>query len=65
VFPLELYKRLIETYTKNGDVILDPMMGSGSTVVAAYELERKGIGVDVNPDFIELTKKRLSQQKLP
>ena len=64
MFPLELCKRLIQIYTKKGDIILDPFMGSGSAIVASEDLERKGIGIDVNPDFVKLAKSRLSQQKL-
>lgn len=64
MFPMELCRRLLEIYTKKGDVVLDPMMGSGSTILVARDMERKGIGVDINPEFVELTQKRLSQQKL-
>ncbi|MEM2910878.1 MAG: site-specific DNA-methyltransferase [Candidatus Bathyarchaeia archaeon] len=64
MFPAELCRRLIEIYTKKGDVVLDPFMGSGSAIIAARDLERKGIGFDINPDFVELAKKRASQQKL-
>jgi DNA modification methylase len=64
MFPVELCRRLIQIYTQKGDVVLDPFMGSGSAIVAARDLERKGIGFDVNPDFVELAKKRISQQKL-
>ena len=64
MFPMELCRRLIEIYTKKGDIVLDPMMGSGSTIVVAMDMERKGIGFDINPDFVNLARKRLSQQKL-
>mgnify|MGYP001074944106 CR=1 FL=1 len=64
MFPVELCKRLIQIYTKKGDTILDPFMGSGSAIVASEDLERKSIGIDVNPDFVKLAKSRLSQQKL-
>lgn len=64
MFPVELCRRLIEIYTKKGDVVLDPFMGSGSAIIAARDLERKGIGFDINPNFVELAKKRISQQKL-
>jgi DNA modification methylase len=64
MFPAELCRRLIEIYTKKGDVVLDPFMGSGSAIVAARDLERKGIGFDINPEFVELAKERISQQKL-
>jgi len=64
MFPVELCKRLIEIYTRKGDVVLDPFMGSGSTMIAAKELDRRGIGLDVNPKYVRLAKRRLSQQKL-
>lgn len=64
MFPIELCKRLIQIYTKKGDTVLDPFMGSGSAIVASEDLERKGIGIDVNPNFVKLAKSRLSQQKL-
>ncbi len=64
MFPVELCKRLIRIYTKKGDTVLDPFMGSGSAVVAARDLERKGVGIDINPDFIKIAKSRLAQQKI-
>lgn len=64
MFPMELCSRLIDIYTKKGDVVLDPFMGSGSTLVVAKDKERKAIGFDVNPDFVTLARRRLSQQKL-
>lgn len=64
MFPKELCRRLLEIYTRKGDIVLDPMMGSGSAVIMARDMERKGIGFDINPDFVDLAKKRLSQQKL-
>jgi len=64
MFPMELCRRLFEIYTKKGDIVLDPMMGSGSAIVVAKDMERKGIGFDINPDFVNLARERLSQQKL-
>ena len=64
MFPVELCKRLIKIYTREGDTVLDPFMGSGSTVIAAKELGRKGVGLDINPEFVKLAKSRLSQQQL-
>jgi DNA modification methylase len=64
MFPMELCRRLIEIYTKKGDVILDPFMGSGSAIIVARDMERKGIGFDINPEFVNIAKKRLYQQKL-
>ena len=64
MFPVELCRRLIEIYTKKGDAVLDPFMGSGSVVVAARDLERRGVGFEINPEFVELARKRLLQQKI-
>jgi DNA modification methylase len=64
MFPMELCSRLIDVYTKKGDVVLDPFMGSGSTVVVAKIKERKAIGFDVNPQFITLAESRLKQQNI-
>ena len=63
MFPAELCKRLIEIYTWPGETVLDPFMGSGSVLVAAKMLMRKGIGFDVVPEFVELAKKRLEAVK--
>ena len=61
VFPISLAERLINIYTdKKGAVVLDPMVGSGSVVIAALRQERKAIGVDLSKVYIQLCKKRLS-----
>lgn len=64
MFPMELCERLIQIYTQKGDVVLDPFMGSGSAIIMARDMDRKGIGFDINPDFVDLAKKRLFQQKI-
>lgn len=64
MFPIELCRRLIEIYTKKGDTVLDPFMGSGSTAVAARILDRKGIGVEINQKFVKIAEERLKQTKL-
>jgi len=61
MFPLELCRRLIEIYTRPGELVLDPFMGSGSTLVAAKELGRKAVGIDINPSYTQLARTRLSQ----
>ncbi|MFX1562657.1 MAG: DNA methyltransferase [Promethearchaeota archaeon] len=62
LFPQEIVKRLIEIYTKPGDVILDPFAGSGSTLIAAQNLGRRGIGFEITPEYVALTQKRLQME---
>lgn len=57
--PLDLMRRIIKSSSNEGDLILDPFMGSGTTGVAALELKRKFIGIDIEKEFIELSIKRL------
>ena len=57
--PIELLERIIEISTDEGDVVLDPFCGSGTTLVASKLLHRDFIGIDINPAAIELCKKRL------
>ena len=61
--PLELLERIILASTKEGDVILDPFNGSGTTGLIAAKLKRKYIGIENNFDFIELTIKRYKGDK--
>lgn len=58
-FPVELPRRLIELYTFEGDLILDPFLGSGSTAVAAVETGRHYVGYELNMDYIALAEKRI------
>ena len=62
-FPEELPYRLIQLYSYQGDIILDPFMGSGTTAIAAFKSERKYIGYDTNSDYIKTAKKRLEPLK--
>lgn len=57
--PLELFKRLIEMASKEGDIVLDPFMGSGTTAIAAELLNRKWVGIDNKKEYIELANKRI------
>ncbi len=57
--PLALINRIVLSSTNEGDVILDPFNGSGTTGVAAKLANRNYIGIDNNKEYIELTKKRL------
>ena len=58
-FPIELPKRCIKMFSYVGDTILDPFMGSGTTLIAAGMLGRKGIGVDVDRGYCKLAQTRL------
>lgn len=55
-FPKSLAKAHIEMFTKQGGLVLDPFVGVGTTVDAADELGRKSIGIDINPEFIDLAR---------
>jgi len=57
--PVLLLEKIIEIATDKGDVVLDPMCGSGTSLVAAALLERHWIGIDTEPKAIELSKARL------
>lgn len=59
-FPINLAKRVIQLFTHRGEVVLDCFNGSGTTLVACKDLERNGIGIDLNPDYCELAKERIS-----
>lgn len=60
-FPVELPTRLIELYTFEGDLVLDPFLGSGSTAVAAVETGRHYVGYELNRDYIDLAEKRIRE----
>jgi len=57
--PVDLYKWLIERYSKEGDTILDPTAGSFASAVAAKELNRKYIGIELNKEYFEKAKQLL------
>ncbi len=58
-FPIELPSRLIRAYSFVGETVLDPFLGSGTTLVAAALYGRNGIGQDVNPEFCAMSDKRI------
>jgi DNA modification methylase len=61
-FPVELPERLIRLYTFDNDLVLDPFMGSGSTLVAAARLGRRYVGYDLDPTYIDIAKLRVRDE---
>jgi len=60
-FPEELPRRLIQLYTFEGDIVLDPFCGSGTTCVAALKSNRHYIGFDNSEEYVELSRERIEQ----
>jgi len=58
-FPVGLPERLIHLYTYEDDLVLDPFMGSGTTLVAAAKTGRRYVGYDLDPDYAEIARKRV------
>ena len=57
--PIELLERIVRISTDVGDTVLDPFCGSGTTMVAAELVNRKGIGIDISRDAVEISENRL------
>ncbi|MFW9874338.1 MAG: DNA methyltransferase [Candidatus Thorarchaeota archaeon] len=64
MFPVELCERLIKIFTKEGEIVLDPFAGSGSTIIGANKNNRKAVGFEINKEFISLFKSRLEQKRI-
>lgn len=62
--PLDLLRRIIKASSRHGDTILDPFCGCGTTVVAARELERSFVGIDISPFAIDLVCARLKDPSI-
>lgn len=63
-FPETMIKDFIKFFTKPGDTVFDPFLGTGSTLVAAKELGRNGIGVELIKKYAEISKDRVNQNTL-
>ena len=64
MFPTQVVRRFLKVYVKSGDTVLDPFLGSGSTLVAAKSLRIHGVGFEINPEFINMAKRRLTQSQI-
>lgn len=67
-FPIELAERCVLALTNDGDSVLDPFIGSGTTALAALKRDRRAVGIDRDPAFIALSQKRiedLAEDRLP
>lgn len=61
--PVKLLEHMIELFTKPGQTVLDCFLGSGSTAVAAIRTRRNCIGIEINPEYIEIAKQRLGENE--
>lgn len=60
--PEGLYERMILASSNEGDTILDPFLGSGTLLRVCQQTNRKGIGIDINPEYIEMSRERLLEK---
>jgi DNA modification methylase len=63
-FPVELPYRLIQLYTFQGEVVLDPFMGSGQTAMAAMKTDRNYIGYEIDEEYVKLAERRIRDFQL-
>jgi len=64
VMPITLARKVIELFTHRGELVLDPFNGIGTTLIACNDLERNGVGFDINATYCHVAKQRLSKSKL-
>ncbi|MGQ9722366.1 MAG: DNA methyltransferase [Candidatus Jordarchaeum sp.] len=64
VFPIALPKKCIQLFTHEGELVLDPFVGTGTTLLAAFDLNRNAIGFDLKKEYVDLANKRVAQDKL-
>jgi len=62
VFPIALPKKCIELFTHEGELVLDPFAGIGTTLIAARDLKRNAVGFDLNEKYVEFANRRLAEQ---
>src|SRR5215212_11052370 len=62
-FPETLAQEFIEFFTKQGETVLDPMLGTGSTLVAALRAGRNSYGIELNPKYAEIAKQIIEDER--
>ena len=63
-FPISLALRIIEQFTHQGELVLDPFVGSGTALLAAQDVNRNAVGFDLSCEYVKLSLERISQQRL-
>src|SRR5450759_4302590 len=63
-FPETMAQEFIEFFTKRGGTVLDPMAGTGSTLVAALRCGRNSCGIELNPKYAEIAQRIISEERL-
>jgi site-specific DNA-methyltransferase (adenine-specific)/site-specific DNA-methyltransferase (cytosine-N4-specific) len=63
VFPFDLPLWFIKLFTKEGDVVLDPFSGSGTTALAAKSVNRRYIGIEIKPKYVQIARRRLKSER--
>ena len=62
VFPKELPSWFIKLFTKPNDIVLDPFLGSGTTSIASFQLDRNSIGIEIQEEYHKLAVENIKQQ---
>lgn len=63
-FPISLTTKVINLFTHEGELVLDPFVGSGTTLVAARDTKRNAVGFDLKPEYVKICNERLQQMSL-
>jgi len=61
-FPVELVERLVLSMTNEGDWVLDPFLGTGTTIIASIRHGRRGAGAEIEPRYVKLARERIQQE---
>lgn len=62
-YPISLARKTIELFTHKGELVVDPFNGSGTTLVAASDLQRNAVGFDISKEYCVLSERRINEQK--